>query len=142
VSVAAAQHGTVLGLDLARVLGEAEDGGAVGGQADEARGDLGVLALALVRAEGDSGWGWLALRPPLFAVFLPFSVCIGREEGGWDATYSLLIGKPSDVDTPRRLPRLMDRTRLTRLCTAPWTAWPMPATTKIGVPRAKAQGLC
>ena len=56
-------------------------------------------------------------------------------------TYSLLMGKPSDVDTPRRLPRLMDRTRLTRLCTAPWTAWPMPATTKIGVPRAKAQGL-
>lgn len=52
--VGAAQHGAVLGLDLARVLGEADDGGAVGSETDEPGRDLDVLALALVRAEGDS----------------------------------------------------------------------------------------
>lgn len=49
-----------------------------------------------------------------------------------------------DTDRPLLLLprlRLMDRARLTRWRTAPWTAWPMPATTSTGVPRARAQGL-
>lgn len=61
------------------------------------------------------------------------------------------MGK-SLVEIPLRLrsdlPRLrdrkllvLDRTRFTRLRMAPWKAWPMPATTRTGVPRASAHGL-
>lgn len=65
-------------------------------------------------------------------------------------TYSLLMDKSAVsprrleeplADTQRRRLRLLDRTRCTRLRIAPWTAWPMPATTSTGVPSARAHGL-
>lgn len=79
---------------------------------------------------------------------------VGERGGG--VAYCRLMGRSGPDTTPSsrlrplltdmargRRPRLRERERVREICLwmEVWTAWPMPATTRTGVPRARAQGL-